>query len=54
MDMYDVTISVCTTVCVEADSMEEAIRKVAENYEEGKQDLIDAIELNGCEIEIDE
>lgn len=54
MGVYNITLSVCSTVLIEAKSKEEAVEYMKNNFEEGKQDLIDSIDLNGFEIELNE
>lgn len=54
MNEYDVTLSVCTNVIVCANSEEEAIEIIKSNHEDGRQELIDAIDMFGFEIEIKE
>lgn len=54
MDIYNIKLSVCATVLIEAKSREEAIEYVKNNFKEGRQDLIDSIDLNGFEIELNE
>lgn len=54
MNLYDITLSVCTSIAIEAGSKEEAIRIAIDNFEEGRQELIDAIDTTGFEVEIDE
>lgn len=54
MNLYDITLSVCTSITIEAESREEAIQIAVDNFEEGRQELIDAIDINGFEVEIDE
>lgn len=54
MGVYNITLSVCSTVLIEAKSKEEAVEYIKNNFEEGKQDLIDSIDLNGFEIELNE
>lgn len=54
MNLYDITLSVCTTIAIEASSREEAIQIAKNNFEDGKEALIDEIDISGFEIEIDE
>lgn len=54
MNLYDITLSVCTTLAVEAHSKEEAIQIMKDSFKEGRQELIDAIDTNGFEIEIED
>lgn len=54
MKFYNIVLSVCTDIAIEADSKEEAIKIALDNFEDGKRELIDAININGFEAEIDE
>lgn len=54
MEFYAITLSVCTSIAIEANSREEAIQIAKDNFEDGRKELIDEIDRSGFEIEIDE
>lgn len=51
---YKIILSVCTDITVKANSKEEAMEIAIRNYDDGKQELIDALEINGFEVEMEE
>lgn len=54
MKFYAITLSVCTSIAIEANSREEVIQIAKDNFEDGRKELIDAIDTTGFEAEIDE
>lgn len=54
MKLFDVTLSICSSLIVEANSEEEALKIAAKDFEGGKQLLIDSIDQNGFEVELNE
>lgn len=53
MKKYSITLSVCASIEVEAESKERAEAIALENFEDGKLALISAIEESGYEAEED-
>ena len=54
MKKFLITLSVCTTVVVEAENYSDAEQKALDDYEKGREALISSIDKNGYEAEYDE